>query len=214
MPKKKIQVFCEQIEIPYLTHFTRTENLPSILKHGLYPVSRFDELGSTPITNDELRLDGHLDGISLSISFPNSQMFYRYRMDDPDVRWSVLVLSPSILWEKECAFCKHNAADGRISCQRLENLSSPEAFQDLYLEIDGIKTRKEQLLKPCDPTDVQAEILVLGTIEPKYIACICFDSADDKKAYAESANGKKLYFHGKNKGLFSARSYARQYTNL
>ena len=212
MPKKRIQDFCRQIEIPYLTHFTRTENLTSILKFGLYPVNRFEELEVTPTTNDELRLDGHLESISLSISFPNSQMFYKYRMEDSEVRWSVLVLSPSVLWKKKCAFCKHNAADRKISCQPLEALSTPEAFQDLFGEIEGTKARKELFLKPCDPTDVQAEILVLEAIEPKYIACICFDSADDKEAYAKLTNNKKLYFHGRDKGLFSSRAYARQYT--
>lgn len=214
MPKEKICEFSKQVKVPYLTHFTKTENLSSILKNGIFPVSRFDELDSTPATNDELRLDGHLEGISISVSFPNSQMFYKYRMADPEVRWSVLVLKPSILWKKDCAFCKHNAADGRISCQPLNNLSTPDAFKDLFTEIEGAQTRKEQLLKPSDPTDVQAEILVLDIIEPKYIAGICFDSSEDKKAYSKEIIDKKLYFHGKDKGLFSSRKYARQYTNL
>lgn len=124
MAKGMIQDFCRKLQIPYLIHFTRTENINSIFRHGLYPVSSFAELDSTPIINDELRLDGHLDGISLSVAFPNSQMFYKCRMENPEVNWSVLILFPSILWEKDCAFCRHNAADGRISCQPLESLKS------------------------------------------------------------------------------------------
>lgn len=214
MPRTKFREFTEQIRIPYLTHFTKTERLLSILEHGIYPASRLNELDPSLERNDELRLDGHLDGISLSISFPNSQMFYRYRMDNIDIRWSVLVIHPSVLWNKDCAFCKHNAADGRISCQPIDTLKRIEAFVGLFSEIDGYKTRAEQFLKTCDPTDVQAEVLVFDIIEPKYIACICFDSVDDKKIHSGLINDKKLYYHGAGKGLFSSRMYARQYTKL
>jgi len=64
------------------THFTRANNLPDIIKHGIYPISRIAEIGVTPEINDELRLDGRLDGISLSIAFPNSRMFYKYRQEN------------------------------------------------------------------------------------------------------------------------------------
>jgi hypothetical protein len=65
MPRQAIQAQSEALNIPYLVHFTRAVNLPSILEHGLYPISRKDELGINPQVNDQMRLDGHLDGISL-----------------------------------------------------------------------------------------------------------------------------------------------------
>ena len=161
MSRHAIQSHCRALEIPYLVHFTRVANLPSIMEHGLYPIDRVHEIGVEPEINDQYRLDGHLDGTSVSIAFPNCQMFYKYRMDDESVEWAVLVLKRSILWRLECAFCRHNAADSRISSLLLDELTDEGTFRGMFDEIDGLPTRAEQKLKPYDPTDVQAEVLVL-----------------------------------------------------
>jgi hypothetical protein len=211
MPRIRIRAFAEQLEIPYLVHFTRLENLESILEHGIFPVNRFEEVGTDPVINDQLRLDGHLDGISVSIAFPNSQMFYKCRKEDEGSNWVVLILAPSILWEKDCAFCKHNAADGRISCQPIDALKTHQAFQDLFSEVPGIQTRAEQCLKAFDPTDVQAEILVFDIIEPELIGPIVFDSSEVKNRYNEIVGDRRTYAHAKDKGLFASRGYARKY---
>lgn len=211
MPRKQIRTFAEQLEIPYLVHFTRLENLESILAHGILPVDQFEEADTNPVINDQLRLDGHLDGISISIAFPNSQMFFKCRKDNEDSSWVILVLHPSIIWEKDCAFCRHNAADGRISCQPLNTLKTPQAFQELFSEIPGYQTRVEQCLKVYDPTDVQAEVLVFDVIEPELIGPIVFDSSAAKNRFNEIVGDRKTYAHAKDKGLFASRSYARKY---
>ena len=213
MPRAIIKTIAEQLEIPHLVHFTRIDNLESILKNGICPVNSFGDIDtdSHPVINDKLRLDGHSDSISASIAFPNSQMFYKYLKNNEDTSWTILILYPSILWDKECAFCKHNAADGKISCQPLNTLKTPQAFVELFSEIDGHQTRAEQCLKKYDPTDVQAEILVFEVIEPEYIGSIIFDSTTAQTAFAEIVGGRKTYVHAKNKGLFASRSYARKY---
>lgn len=114
MPRQAIQAHATAIQVPCLLHFTRVVNLPSIMQHGLFPVSRTAEIGVAPVINDELRLDGHQDGTSLSIAFPNYRMFWKYRQDNVGVDWVVLGIHPSVLWTKDCAFCRHNAADARI----------------------------------------------------------------------------------------------------
>lgn len=213
MPRTRIKTITEQLEIPFLVHFTRIDNLESILRNGICPVNRFGDIDtdSHPVINDKLRLDGHSDGISVSIAFPNSQMFYKCRKDNEDASWAILLLHPSVLWDKECAFCKHNAADGRISCQPLNALKTDQAFEELFSEIEGHQTRAEQCLKKYDPTDVQAEILVFEVIEPEYIGSIIFESDTAKTDFAEIVGGRKTYVHSKNKGLFASRSYARKY---
>ena len=65
--------------------------------------------------NDCLRLDGHKDAVSLSIAHPNDRMFAKYRWQDLQQKWAVLVLDPSILWLLPTAFNRHNAADKRMS---------------------------------------------------------------------------------------------------
>ncbi len=90
MPQQAIQAHARRIRVPYLVHFTRVANLPSILQHGLYPVSRTAEVGVAPVVNDELRLDGHRNATSLSIAFPNYRMFWKYRQENVGVDWVVL----------------------------------------------------------------------------------------------------------------------------
>jgi hypothetical protein len=208
-----IQNIATAVNIPYLLHFTRAVNLPSIMAHGLYPVERFHEIGSTPEVNDQLRLDGYINSTSVSIGFPNCQMLYKYRMADATVDWVILVLHPSILWAKDCAFCRHNAADARISYQPLPSLMLPQAFGGMFEEIDGITSREDQKLKTYDPTDVQAEVLVFDVIEPKYVGGLIFEKSIIRDAYVAHIGDRKTYIHANNKGMFANRKYARTWGN-
>ena len=213
MPRQAIQAHATAIQVPYLLHFTRAVNLPTIMAHGLHPIGRAHEVGAAPAINDQYRFDGHRNSTSVSIGFPNCQMLYKYRMADAAVDWSILVLHPSILWAKNCAFCRHNAADGRISGQLLANLMTPQAFQGMYEEIEGLTTREEQKLKPYDPTDVQAEVLVFDVIEPQYVAGIIFEKSAVRDAYLPHLGERKTYIHADNKGMFANRKYARTWGN-
>lgn len=201
----------QERKIPYLLHFTQLGNLDSILEHGIYPIARAPEVGATPLINDYSRYDGRRDATCLSISFPNSQMFYKYRAENESKEWIVLVIPPAILWLKTCAFCKHNAADGRISRQPLNELMTDTAFRGMFEELESLPTREEQSLKPWDPTDVQAEVLVFDTIEPAFIKGIVFMSAVTRDKFSALISDCKLYVHAKGQGLFASRSYARKY---
>ena len=213
MSRQTIQAHAEAIQVPYLLHFTRVVNLPTIMAHGLYPIGRAHEVGVAPVVNDRYRFDGHRNSTSISIGFPNCQMFYKYRMVDAAVDWSILVLFPSILWTKNCAFCRHNAADGRISAEPLASLLTPNAFREMYDEIEGLNTREEQKLKSYDPTDVQAEALVFDVIEPQYVAGVIFEKAAVRDTYLPHLGERKTYIHAGNKGLFANRKYARTWGN-
>ena len=211
MSRLAIQAHATAIQIPYLLHFTRAVNLPSIMTHGLYPVGRSHEIGANPHVNDQYRWDGHRNSSSVSIGFPNCQMLYKYRMDNPEVDWAILVLHPSILWLKSCAFCKRNAADGRISSQPLALLMTPVAFAGMYEEIDGLASREEQKLKSYDPTDVQAEALVFDVIEPQYITSVIFEKGAARNSQLPHIGNRRTYIHANNKGMFASRGYARKY---
>jgi hypothetical protein len=140
-------------------------------------------------------------------------MLYKYRMADAAVDWSILVLDPSILWVKNCAFCRHNAADGRISGQPLASLITAQAFQGMYEEIEGATTREEQKLKSYDPTDVQAEVLVFDVIEPQYVAGVIFEKPAVRDACLAHLGERKAYIHANNKGMFASRNYVRTWGN-
>jgi len=211
MLKDDIKAFACEIKIPFLIHFTRVGNLPSIMANGIYPVGRADEIGAKPEINDQYRWDGKRNSTSVSIAFPNAPMFYKYRMGNPDVDWVVLVLDPAIMLDKICAFCRHNAADARISNLQLADLKTIGALKGMYEPIEGIEARDEQKLKAYDPTDVQAEILVFDVIEPRYIAGAVFDKTAVRDKFLPNLGSVKTYIHASKKGMFATRGYARKY---
>ncbi|NKQ73417.1 hypothetical protein C3Y89_24235 [Rhizobium sp. UPM1132] len=199
--------------IPALYHFTRKRNLESILKHGLCSISRAGELAIKPHVNDSLRLDGYSDAVSLSIAFPNDRMLYKYRQAEPNEEWAILAINPAILWSKDCAFCKRNAADHRIRERPLADLMNASAFHGMFEMIEGIASREEQRLMDYDPTDPQAEVLVFETIEPDQIVGVGFDTHQALNACSHLLGDRHSKVLQRNTGLFGARSFARKATN-
>ena len=112
---EQIRDFCTERGIETLVHFTRFENLESILNKGLMSRKELEKWDSEnqPVFNDSQRLDQCPDSISLSISFPNYKMFFPYRQKNT-AKWAVILLKPDILWEMDCAFCMDNAASSLI----------------------------------------------------------------------------------------------------
>lgn len=197
-------------QIPFLVHFTRTTNLPSIMSKGLVPRAQFSEAEIAAETNDEFRLDGQLGASCLSIGFPNSRMLWKLRQENPGVNWAVLAVARDVLWELPCAFCKHNAADTRISSQPLASLQSADAVRSLYAGLDDLN-READKLKKFDPTDVQAEVLAFGIIKPEHIFGAAFQRGAIKSQYESHFPGRKVVLHG-DRGFFSDRAYHRRNT--
>jgi len=106
----EIRRAAEALEIPFLVHFTRTTNLPSIFQHGIVPRGHLTAGQVEAQTNDELRLDCQLGANCLSVAFPNAKMLWKLRQENPGSNWVVLIISRTILWEMPCAFCAYNAA--------------------------------------------------------------------------------------------------------
>jgi hypothetical protein len=200
----------EELGIPFLVHFTRTTNLRSIMQKGILPRSAFEAEGVAADINDELRLDGELGAVSLSVGFPNSKMLWKLRQENPGVNWAVLVIAREVLWDLPCAFCKHNAADSRISCLPTESLQSVDALKSMYGEVEGLD-RSGDRLKGFDPTDVQAEILAFGTIQPNSILGAAFQRGAIRSQYEPLFPGRKVVLHG-DRGFFSDRGYHRRNT--
>lgn len=161
-------------EIKYIWHFARLKNLGSILHHGLIGRSTLERWAEPPEFNDSYRLDRQKDAVCCSIGHPNYKMFYSLRMNNPAEEWVVIACKPDILWEKECAFCTENAASNNVACIPIEQRKNKKAFERMFEEVDGIPSRAEIGLGNDCPTNPQAEILVFGNIEPKYIiGAIC-----------------------------------------
>lgn len=187
--KIRIQQLCQQKNIKTLVHFTRIENLASILQHGLLgreTLSYFDS-DYFSVFNDEQRIDGCEDAVCLSISFPNYRMFYRYRLENPEVEWAVLLIKPDVLWELDCAFCITNAASNPVRHIPLNDRRKPEAMESMFSS--DIAQREELNIPNNYPTDPQAEVLVLENIPAQYITEVHFDSEACRRAFVEEYHG-------------------------
>lgn len=170
-----IKEFIIKNDIKFLIHFTRIENLPSILKRGLLGKRDIVNKNLFSITNDELRLDNVENAICTSISFPNYKMFYKLQRKNTCAKWAILKLDPSLMYKLDVAFCYTNAASSYITNIPLNELNSTQALERMFSEqIKGVY--RSQLNIPKNfTTDPQAEVMFLESIPSSYIKEICFD---------------------------------------
>lgn len=210
-----IENILQERQIQYLCHFTRLENLESILTHGLIPRSNLynEEFNCNPslrisgLFNDTVRADEKTNAICLSITFPNSKMFYKLRREQENSQWVVIVLHSALLVNKNCAFYPTNAANNSVRHSDISNFQGENALQTLF---NGTDVERESLLLK-DPTDVQAEVLVFDNIETNYIACCVFNLDSLRDNFSERYTNYRFYSLQNQWGLFDDRLRARQH---
>lgn len=186
----------ERRGIKYLVHFTRAENLRSIFKHGILPVSIQDDRGITSFRSDDVRLDCHLDGTSFSVMFPNYKMFYSLRANNDFPDYAVLTLDAKILCDYDALFYVSNAAASFGG-------SAVEDFERMFSDFPGFYERKELAIPDFYTTDPQAEVIVLGEIPVKYINGVYFYNHYRKERYSD-IDFKNCYV-GVDAGFFKQR---------
>lgn len=178
----KINKMLVDRHINNLVHFTRLENLRSILKYGLIPVSNQGLFNIKSVRNDMERFDDRLDATSCSITFPNDMIFMKFRDKYPNEKWVVVVLDATVILSKEntCEFCVTNAAN---KIMRAQSGVGSQHFQNMFKneitikKLDGSSiTRVREHIPENFTTDVQAELLIRGNIEKKYIQKVAFDT--------------------------------------
>lgn len=200
MAASTVQEYVAERGITYLLHFTRLSNLASILRHGLVRRGRLDGRNVGGIVNDRHRIDG-TDAVCVSIGFPNYKMFYRYRRENPQEDWVIVVIDPSALWTLPCAFCTTNAAASRVTAIPIIQRFGLAAFQAMYNDFDD-KIRANLNLKDHLPTNPQAEVLMLEGVPAAYLRGVVV-SNDTMKAQVEALHpGLRVWRH---QGFFSYR---------
>jgi len=160
-----------------LVHFTRAENLASILKSGIVPRAN---LSGDAIFNDQMRLDGFTEASSLSISFPNYRMFYAYQDKNQNQNWVVIGIHPDVLLDLPCLYFSSNAASSGIRKDDEQALAAQMGvvgLSGMFYENHEID-RSMRGLETNWPTDPQAEVLVFGTIDPRYFMGFAFRFCD------------------------------------
>ncbi|GLQ47829.1 hypothetical protein GCM10007862_28800 [Dyella lipolytica] len=171
-----IEAFATERQVRYLMHFTRLANLDSILAQGLIPRNR---LVNKDGCNDDMRLDG-TDAICASIEFPNYQMFYRLRQENPDVQWVVVVINAAVLWKTRVAFCQCNAASNLVTDISIAERMTLQAFRAMYDDF-GEKRRVDLGILDKLPTHPQAEVLLLDGVPRDAILGVIVEKEDLKQ---------------------------------
>jgi len=175
---------CKNINAIY--HFTHKSNLASILEYGILTRTNLNNMNLGYAFNDQMRLDGVLDSISLSFSHPNFKMFYKYRKQTGDDNWVVLKILPSLLYGEEeytlnrikdfnylnkAVFCNTNAASNKMRNLSIEERMTCNAFLEMFESPIGRSL-------PTYTYDNQAEILYLGNIPVDFIEEIYTNNQD------------------------------------
>lgn len=164
--------------IEYLIHFTKMDNLTSIMQNGILPNDIQRKMHINGKLNDDQRLD-HTDAVCLSVSFPNYKLFYRFRERYEQDHWVVLLLDPRLLLINTCKFAYKNAASSEIMRAPAGSLEGILAFQRMFSETKDWRTREQMQTATNETTDPQAEILVFDAISPGFISKIVVrDHAD------------------------------------
>jgi hypothetical protein len=170
----QIEQHCEQRGIEKLYHFTPLENVESILDSGICARAELENREDAPIFPDPQRLDGLPYWISASISFPNYKMFYSYRcrLKTKVASWAIICLDVSVLWKLKCRYYPSNAARNYDQDVLLDDLSSPEAFERLFLPHLSWSSN-------CT-TDPQAEVMIHKHIPKTYFKNVIVENNKSK----------------------------------
>lgn len=185
--KEKIKEAVKSRNIQILLHFTSVDNLESLLEKGILSRKEILKQSVNAFINDECRYDCFLDGISCSITLPNAPLLYKFRKNKGK-KYVLLEIKPDVLWEKECLFCKENAASRKVYLT--PHNSMPGALEGMFGDYDAGHTRKELenlymdgFIKNNMPTHNQAEVLVKQKIEPEYITGVYVFKEDCSESF-------------------------------
>ena len=196
-----IRDIVERRRIETLCHFTRVENLSSIMRLGLLGRRQLELNGIPFLRIDNERIDGYPGAVCLTISFPNYRLFYKKREEFRNWsrvehnQWVVLLLEPRLLWELECAFCTNNAADSRVARIPLEERKKSEALKSMFGDFPTFNRPRN--LPPHYPTSPQAEVLVFDTVPISYLKEVHFYDCQGWESWYNNdytANHASIYY--------------------
>lgn len=192
--RKKLEEALDNRKIKRLFHFTRIENLDSILKDGIIPRKDLIQSNSHFIYNDDGRWDSMTSCSCLSVEFPNTWVLHKKMDEIPNSGWAIIALDAKLLLEQKNFYAVHNAAARGVSPN-----TSVEAFEKMFDNVimveraTGAPLRFErENLQSYLPTSDQAEILVKGIIKPQFIKKIYFQNERSAKRFEEQLDNQGI----------------------
>lgn len=172
----KIKAFLESRNIKYLVHVTDSRNIDSILKFGLLPKKDLIKRNIFFLENDHERkeLNG-FSAICLSVTRKNAKLINKFKHNGTMKKDVIIYIDASILWKEieiDRLYCQTNAVT--INSKKGSTLNDFNMMFDDQIEYvangEYRLVPRNQFYSDDIPTDVQAEILFYGRIDPKYIS--------------------------------------------
>lgn len=178
-----IKQIVEERQIEHVLHFTRLENLATILEHGLLPRSQLVRAEFNVHASDVDRLDENDDAVSVSISCYYPKMFEAKRHRAGIASWSILMLHPSILWNYHCLFYRKGAATNATnneSGKRYGGFALEKLFDDCSTGANSTNAgfRAKYGLPSSWPTFPDSEVQVMRLVHPDFITGACVETPD------------------------------------
>lgn len=170
--------------IAALYHFSHLTNLKNIFQSGIMTRQQLDEGQNSFHYNDELRLEGMRNSISLSLGQVNKKMLYKYSQALRDHDWVILKIKKELISGptqpsfdhqtllNQTVFCHSNAASSGVRSISVEQRQKHQAFQAMF----SSNTNEDSGDRPYD---IQAEILYCGAIPVWFISEVIFYSAEN-----------------------------------
>ena len=175
----------EKRGVTRFVHFTKVDNLESIVMRGLMPLSL---MNGVPKEESALKLNRYegTDAICLSVEFPNYRTFYHRRCVESDKTWCVLLLDARKIIERyEPQFYWTNAAsksflEPHFNAGNRNDPCSAQAFDGMFYQTEAPNrfltvTPRARFIPDKYPTNPQAEIQIYDKITPDCISLVVFE---------------------------------------
>ena len=179
----ELQWFAYDNHIEEFVHFTNERNLFSILNRGVLSRKVLQENNIPFEYNDEKRLDGMTEAVSLSITSPNYLMFYKYRVLKEKFNWVVIAFNSQKILEYNCCFYRANASCMDSYQYEKEERQNVDSFEEMFSDWDPHHRRGELDLGSNETTNPQAEVLVFDAIPISCISRVVFQNENQLKMY-------------------------------
>lgn len=185
-----IAAVVETRKIEEVLHFTRLENLPGILEHGLHSRTFLRNADYDVYASDADRLDREDGAISVSISCFYPKMFAAKRDRSENKPWVILALHPSLLWNYDCLFYRNGVTTDATKYEkgkRYGGYALEKLFEDCSIsDLTGTGFREEHSLPLGWPTSSDSEVQVMSPIHPDYLLGAWVETPEHREKVREA----------------------------
>ena len=134
--------------------------------------NKLNTIGVKYYANDYNRFDKYLDGISLSVTHINEDLYNKFRHNNELAQYTVIRINPAILWleSNRRIYCQTNAATlNGAKGEKIEDLKAMFAEYVHYSNSSGSHEYNRKYSASNETTDTQAEILWFDIVPKEYL---------------------------------------------